>query len=288
MQASYIRYQFDLCSTKKITLLFVIFLLMVSLPSEAQLLVKRKDSYKSNNKVNSFRGVDKGRIRDYRFMTYGFYLGVHQSRLGLTYDKLTNLSNLNPNTNPESIINGSEEITFITNNNLGFLLGFLINFRIDENWDIRFQPGAGFYQHSIDFSYNLDTTTNYTETATSEQVMIEFPILVKYKSQKRGRSGMYMIAGVKPAFNISPAPEPIELDLTNTENSEGLVLPLNSFDFSLELGFGMDTHFKYFKLSPELRFSYGLLNRQGDQNSVFDLAFSRINNKSLSLIFHFQ
>lgn len=285
MQASHFRYQFDLCSPKKISFLLLFFFLTISFSSEAQLLIKKKNSYKSNKKVNNFRGVEKGRTRDYRFMTYGFYLGIHQSRLGLTYDDLDNLASLNPSgTNRLT----NEEITFQARNSLGFLLGFLVNFRIDENWDIRFQPGAGFYQHSVDFNYSIDTTINFSETATAEQVMIEFPILVKYKSQRRGRSGMYMLAGVKPAFNISPSQEPMELDVTNTENSEGLILPLNSFDLSLELGFGLDSHFKYFKFSPELRFSYGLLNRQGDENSVFDNAFSRINNKAVSLIFHFQ
>ena len=40
----------------------------------------------------------------------------------------------------------------------------------------------------------------------------------------------------------------------------GNCLNLKSFDLSLEIGFGSDIFFQLFKLSPEIRYSRGLIN----------------------------
>ena len=62
---------------------------------------------------------------------------------------------------------------------------------------------------------------------------------------------MYMLGGLKPS---------LEIGAKNKDEAGKDILNLKSFDLSLEIGFGSDIFFQLFKLSPEIRYSRGLIN----------------------------
>lgn len=61
-------------------------------------------------------------------------------------------------------------------------------------------------------------------------------------------------------------------------------------DFTVDFGIGFDLYFKFFKFSPEVRFSHGLLNvyRPEESNPAFRDAISEIRRKSITLYLNFQ
>ena len=61
-------------------------------------------------------------------------------------------------------------------------------------------------------------------------------------------------------------------------------------DVTLDLGIGFDMYFKYFKFSPEIRFSHGLMNlyRPETTDPRFRDLISEIRRKSITLYLHFQ
>lgn len=61
-------------------------------------------------------------------------------------------------------------------------------------------------------------------------------------------------------------------------------------DVTVDLGMGFDFYFKYFKFSPEVRFSHGLLNmyRPEATNPAFRDAISEMRRKSITIYLHFQ
>lgn len=239
--------------------------------AEAQLLVKKKGSYK-NNAAGSFSPrQNPQQNQDRRKFHYGFYVGLNsnsfmtvKSEAYTSSPAFSNLIGINPKSS------------------LGFSLGFLVSYRLGDHWDLRFTPGVGFYERSLDYIYrDFATNTDTTINQNIESTMVELPFLVRFKSQMRGPKdrqwGMYMVAGVKPAINI-----------TCQKEQDPSLLRTNAFDCSIEYGIGIDKKYQYFRFSPELRFSFGVLNRLIQDDNGFSLGLKNLNTNTVSLIFHFQ
>jgi len=58
---------------------------------------------------------------------------------------------------------------------------------------------------------------------------------------------MYVLAGTK-------------LGIEANVKKKSTALSANTVDLSLEYGFGLEQYFQFFKFTPEIRFSHGLLN----------------------------
>lgn len=157
----------------------------------------------------------------------------------------------------------------------GFSLGFILNYRLGEFFDVRLLPAVSFYERKINF--RLNQVDNAVQ-AVFEASYIEFPLVVKYKSYRRGNSRMYMVAGVKPAIEVGGRKDERQNDELQTTN----------FDLSAEFGFGTDIYFPLFKFAPELRFSIGLLNLYREQDNVLSRSIESQTTHSISLYIMFE
>jgi hypothetical protein len=157
----------------------------------------------------------------------------------------------------------------------GFSLGFLVNLRLNEVLDLRVMPKAGFYGHKLLYYY----TNNTTKRQLVETTMVEFPILLKYKSMRRGNVRMYMIGGFTPA---------IEASGKNDVQSSTANLSIRSTNLSVDAGMGFDFYFPLFKFSQEIRFSRGLTNMLGSDASVYSAPLKHLNTNTISVYFIFQ
>jgi len=54
-----------------------------------------------------------------------------------------------------------------------------------------------------------------------------------------------------------------------------------------DFGFGFDLYYPLFKFSPEIRFSFGLLDVVGSNND-FTAGIKELKSKTVSIYFHFQ
>lgn len=173
---------------------------------------------------------------------YGFLIGMHSGRFGLKYSdafiepEMDTLQNIIPRPS------------------LGFKLGFIVDFHIFENLDVRLNPTVSFNQFKL---YYQTTTTapGAAEPIAIEELLdptyVELPILLKYKSVRRKNARMYVLAGVNPSLRASGSKD-------EKDDSERLLI--KKFNFALEFGAGFDLFQPLFKFSPELRYSYGLTN----------------------------
>ncbi len=172
--------------------------------------------------------------------------------------------------------NANSDSTFAVNpkSDLAAGVGLLINYKIADHWDIRFSPVVNFYQRSIEYRF----TSGSKATQTIESSFLEFPLLLKYRSMRRGNVGMYMLAGVKPGIEIGSKKGENRIDLVKTDN----------IDFSIEYGFGFDLYYTYFKFSPEIRFSHGIKNMIVSDNTVFAKSLSKLTTHNVSLYLYFE
>ncbi len=157
-----------------------------------------------------------------------------------------------------------------------FSLGFILNMRLAEFFDLRLLPTVSFYNRLLEYeSTNPEIGTN---TLSFESSFIEFPLLVKYKAQRRGNHRMYMVGGLKPGFAVGGSKDESQAD----------VLKIPRKDLSLEMGLGLDVYYELFKFSPELRFSLGLVNIHDKIDTVESQSLSSLSTYTISLFLFFE
>jgi hypothetical protein len=201
---------------------------------------------------------------DNKKITYGFLIGLHTTAYQIKYsNKFTSqefdsLYSVEPNWSP------------------GFALGFIVNYKLADLLDLRLTPTVAFYEHRLLYDY---TDKEPTHEELVETTMVEFPLLLKFKSERRENLRMYMIGGVKPAIEASG-----KKDLKNVTTT----LEVTGANLSLDVGFGLDIYYPLFKFSPELRFSRGMVNILDNKKNIYGQPLDRINTNTITLYLLFQ
>lgn len=130
----------------------------------------------------------------------------------------------------------------------GFGLGFVSNFRLSNNADIRFTPALVFSDRFLDYRY-LDSTQFKQQRVQS--TLVDFPLGIKIKSDRRKNFRAYVLAGAKYSIDI------VSKKKTNDEDNilAEKFVKNNKNILWYEAGIGLDLYFEYFKLSPEIKLS---------------------------------
>lgn len=159
----------------------------------------------------------------------------------------------------------------------GFGLGGLVNFRLGDSWDLRTFLNVQFAQRNLIYKFGEDEETLVSEI---ESTYMEIPILVKYKSQRRKNTRIYVIGGATYRFDFT---SDIDTDRSNTKP----IVALYPNTFSYDIGVGLDFYFEFFKFSPELKISNGLGNAKVEDPFIFSQNIGRLSPKLIqfSLLF---
>lgn len=214
----------------------------------------------------SFAQINKRELNlpnyDERILHYGFTLGLNSTRYNLVHSAQyaktdTVLSALSPRS-------------------VGFSLGFVLNYKLADYFDVRLLPTVAFYERTV--IYELKNAEDGPVSQVTESTFIELPFLASYKSQRRGNFRVYLVGGIKPG---------IEAGAKKKEKKE-TELRTNNFDLSVDYGFGVDIYYPLFKWSPEIRFSHGILNMLNDDPNVYSRSLNRLTTHTVSLYLHFE
>lgn len=201
---------------------------------------------------------------DDRFLSYGFLIGLHTTTYQLKYS--------------EAFTSPALDSTYSISPSwsAGFSLGFIVNLRMSEFLDLRLLPKVSFYEHRLEY-IQLDAP-KIDELV--ETTVVELPLLLKYKSERRGNFRMYMVGGIKPGFEASGKNDVDEISKEN--------LDIRAFNLSLDAGFGIDMYYPLFKFSPEIRFSRGITNMLGNGDNSLSAGIDRLNTNTVTLYLLFQ
>ena len=178
---------------------------------------------------------------DQRKLHYGFLLGFH-------------LQDMEMRNNGFVTEEGEEWYADINNYNPGFTVGVLGELRLNNHFALRVSPTIHFGQKHVMFHEQVslrDTTQNL------KSCYLSIPIDIKFAAPRYNNFRPYLIAGVNPT-----------IDLTSRKHG---ALRMKPFDCYLEVGMGCDIYLPYFKLNPELKFCFGLLDiLQKDRSDLID------------------
>jgi hypothetical protein len=224
---------------------------------------------------------------DDKLIHFGFTLGINTTDFGFThYNFVTD--------NPKFLLsNNSIDAQYQTTETKvradisaltpGFTVGIVTNLRLAESFDLRFLPGMSFGERKLVYNIPIVDVSGETRNPSSYSIkstFLDFPLLLKYKSRKVNNQRPYLIAGGAYRIDISKS---------GTEDLVRLK-PLSSY---IEAGVGWDSYLQFFRLSTELKFSFGLNNVLDSgpkitQAQVYSNAFSKLSSNIFTLSFHFE
>ncbi len=157
---------------------------------------------------------------------------------------------------------------------VGFGLGFVVNNRLSENLDVRLTPSLIFSDRVIRYEYepipsvtNNGVTTTYPSTIDKkvQATMFEFPVGLKIKSNRLNNFRAYWLGGAKYSIDIASKKKTFD----EGEAAINKFLKNKRNYLSYETGIGLDLYFEYFKMSPEIKFSYSMNDLLQHDNTAF-------------------
>ena len=209
---------------------------------------------------------------DMKWYHLGFHIGLHTQDLILT--------------NSGAITSDGEvwyaEIPMYTP---GFSVGVISSLYLNPYMNLRFTPTVHFGDKSV-----TAVTKDYIENGNREAMMtttvrsnyLSLPLYLKYAALRLNNHRSYVLGGVYGAFDMG--------------RKKGEPILLKNFDYGVEFGFGCDIYLPFFKLCPEIKFSFGLTNLlekdrrdlTQDKDRVMTQALSKATSRMIILTFNFE
>ncbi|WP_165963583.1 type IX secretion/gliding motility protein PorT/SprT [Hymenobacter radiodurans] len=171
---------------------------------------------------------------------------------------------------------GSQAVTANSIISPGFSVGFVGDVRLANHFNLRFAPGVSFITRRVEFKPLLTSDSIQTQEIGTTQ--LEFPLLLKFHSDRRRNTRVYVVGGVKPSFNVGNRRKDPERNLLRTDDS----------DIAIEYGVGLDLFYPLFKFAPELRVSHGLTNLLQPGDNVYSRSLQSMRAHTVTLYFTFE
>ena len=173
----------------------------------------------------------------------------------------------------------------------GFTVGVLGEFRLSTHFQLRIAPTMYFGTRHITFhdimvskeNNNAENTNIEDKKQELKTAYISSAFDVIFSSPRFNNHRPYVMAGINPMLNLS--------------GNKDDYLKLKKTDVFVEMGVGCDFYLPFFKLRPELKFMYGLMNiyDKNHANNVKDksmlpytLAAKEAHSKMIALTFYFE
>lgn len=162
---------------------------------------------------------------------------------------------------------------------VGFTVGIIGDLRLAESFNLRFTPALMFGDRTLKF---VDQNGLNELSVPVKSTIINFPLTVKARGQRRGNWRPYLLAGGSATLDLGK----------QKEN----VIMLKMMDYGIEFGFGIDCYLPYFKLAPEFKMYLGLSDvLERNRPEVLDIddlkytnALSKLTSRLFILSFNFE
>lgn len=133
----------------------------------------------------------------------------------------------------------------------GFGLGFVSDFRLGDNANLRFTPGMVFADRVVNYEYE---NAAFNAQRKVQATLVDFPLGIKLKSDRQKNFRAYIIAGAKYSVDIVSKKKTDDISLS----PEAKFLKNDKSTLWYEAGLGLDIYFEFFKMSPEIKFAQSM------------------------------
>lgn len=181
--------------------------------------------FRTKDRMDNLEGFDDQKL------SYGFYLAANNFDYKLVLD-------------PKFGMNEGKNLVR-TKSSYSFGAGLIGKFRLNENFDLRFEPGLHFVEREVYF----DTQPTFTEEyklRTVKSTYVDLPLLIEVHGDRWYNSRPYAAAGVNWMMNLQSN------NKATDDNQQGLFrTTASNFAWSAEIG--IQFYFSRFKLTPGFR-----------------------------------
>ena len=164
----------------------------------------------------------------------------------------------------------------------GFNLGIVSSLNLSKNFSVRFLPTLSFQDRLLSYRFRRSNGSQIIYEKPVESTYLEFPVLLKFRSDRINNFAVYLIAGGKYSLDMAS-----QKDVDNTLD-EDVVVKLDRADYSVEVGGGFDMFLPYFKFGIELKHSIGIPNLLIDDGTRFSVPLESLRSKTWVLTFTFE
>ena len=217
---------------------------------------------------------------DLRPMHFGISVGFHMQDIELQNVGPQVVTLADGTTSTETVVCDQD------NWNPGFSVGVLADQRLSSHFSVRFSPTMHFGAKHLVFRHLNRTDADgrmIEKTQDMKNTYLAFPLDLKFAAERFNNYRPYITAGVTPLVNL-------------TSKSQDYI-QLKRYDTMLHIGLGCDLYLPFFKLIPELKFSYSLVdaidhdhaNELTDQTQrIYTNSVSAGHSKMITLTFYFE
>lgn len=178
---------------------------------------------------------------DYKLFHFGFMVGLHSQDL-----RITQSGNMNED--------GEAWFSEIPHYSPGFSVGLIGDLYLNYYMNLRVIPTL--HLGGKDFVFKEQTSGKEFQTSTRNNY-ITLPLQLKFNPGRTDNHRPYVIVGGYGSLEIAPR-----------KNKPVLLKPI---DYGIEIGVGCDFYLPYFKLSPELKYCFGLTDiYESNRNDLVD------------------
>jgi hypothetical protein len=202
---------------------------------------------------------------DKQWIHFGYLLGTNKTTFKVS--------------RAENLLNNDSVLFLSAEGQTGFDLGIISNLRIAENFDLRFTPLLAFSQRNINYNMTLKVAGLTTVTKKIESTFIQFPLTLKFKSNRVNNYRFYVLGGAKYMVDL--------VSQAAVESDQQLV-KLKKYDYGYEIGLGMDLYLPLFKFAPEIKMYQGIPNILANDNAVYTTSLSGLKSRIWSISFTFE
>ncbi len=202
---------------------------------------------------------------DNKLFHLGFHVGLHAQDMILTHSGADT--------------HGEVWFAEIPSYSPGFSVGVIGDLYMNPYFNLRFTPTINFGDKKFVFKEQESGEEFHTSVRSS---YLTFPLAIKYSALRLNNFRPYLIGGIYGAFDLG--------------RKRGNPILLKGTDFGLEFGLGCNVYLPFFRLCPELKFSFGLVDLlekdrsdlQGQEIIKYPDALSKATSRMVTLTFNFE
>lgn len=199
------------------------------------------------------RKVQNRPYADYKMFHMGFHVGLHTQDLILTNNGI-------------AAPNGEIWFAEVPNYDMGFSVGVIGDMFLNPYMNLRVTPTIHFGDKTVYFKEFASQEEKRTSIRSN---YLSIPVDLKIASMRVNNVRPYILGGVYGAADLG--------------RKKGHPLLLKQVDYGLEVGLGCTIYLPFFRLSPEIKFKFGLPDMiEHDRSSDLTNEADRIYSNALS------
>jgi hypothetical protein len=202
---------------------------------------------------------------DRKMFHFGFALGMNYTDIAV---KLK-----------EDIINLDSVYVVEPKGALGFNLNIVSDMRLGEHFNVRLLPGISFVGRSMEYTLYEQDTVPVVYDKPVNSVFLELPLYFKFRSKRINNWRVYIIGGGRFLYDMASREE---------AETDEIILRMKREDYTWDLGVGVDFYMEYFKMSTEIKMSFGINNLLVEDQTVFTNSIESLKSKTFMFSIYFE